>query len=35
MKTKIGQDETISDDILQVIQRSNSNEQNGRNIESI
>jgi len=33
MKTKIGQDETISDDILQVIHRSNSNEQNGRNIE--
>ncbi len=27
MKTKIGQDETISDDILQVIHRSNSNEQ--------
>ena len=33
MKTKIGQDETIPDDILQVIHRSNSNEQNGRNIE--
>jgi hypothetical protein len=33
MKTKIGQDETIPDDILQMIHRSNSNEQNGRNIE--
>jgi hypothetical protein len=33
MKTKIGQDETIPDDLLQVIHQSISTEQSGRNIE--
>jgi hypothetical protein len=33
MKTKIGQDETTPDDLLQVIHQSISREQNGRNIE--
>jgi hypothetical protein len=33
MKTKIGQDETIPDDLLQVIHQSISTEQNGRNID--
>ena len=33
MKTEIGQDETIPDDLLQVIHQSISTEQNGRNIE--
>jgi hypothetical protein len=33
MKTKIGQDETIPDDLLQMILQSLSTEQNGRNIE--
>jgi len=33
MKTKIGQDETIPDDVLQMIHQSLSTEQNGRNIE--
>jgi hypothetical protein len=33
MKTKIGQDETIPDDSLQMIHQSLSTEQNGRNIE--
>ena len=33
MKTKIGQDETIPDDLLQVIHHSISTEQNGRNID--
>ena len=35
MKTKIGQDETIPDDLLQVIHQSISTEQNGRNINFI
>jgi hypothetical protein len=33
MKTEIGQDETIPDDLLQMIHQSLSTEQNGRNIE--
>jgi hypothetical protein len=33
MKTKIGQDETIPDDLLQMIHKSLTTEQNGRNIE--
>jgi hypothetical protein len=33
MKTNIGQDETIPDNLLQVIHQSISTEQNGRNIE--
>ena len=33
MKTKIGQDEEIPDEILQMIHQSLSTEQNGRNIE--
>jgi hypothetical protein len=34
MKTKISQDETIPEDLLQMIHQSLSTEQNGRNIES-
>jgi hypothetical protein len=35
MKTNIGQDETIPDNLLQVIHQSISTEQNGRNINFI
>jgi hypothetical protein len=35
MKTNIGQDEEIPDEILQMFHQSLSTEQNGRNIEII